>query len=260
MNTSQPMDHPDNSYLIENMAREFWEMADDAGESGRPPRDIKTAITLALPLEVYPVPALRVSHILAWTRRVQMPHRIRGRDRRLHGCLLADRGKGTIFVDASDADDEQRFTLAHELAHFLLDYQFPRQRAVNILGPSIRPVLDGERAPTLAERVHAVMSSVHLGTLSHVMERPESGLPPNMVLDIEDRADRLALELLAPVESVCALLQQPTAPRGFDARLAYVTQLLTRRYGLPPAIAAVYARYVLARLGEPTFRDWLFGS
>jgi hypothetical protein len=254
------MDHPDNTYLIENMAREFWELADIVGENGGLPRNIQTAITLALPLEIYPVPALRVSHILAWTRRVQMAHRIRGRDRGLHGCLLADRGKGTIFVDASDADDEQRFTLAHELAHFLLDYQFPRQRAISALGPSIQPVLDGERAPTLAERVHAVMSSVHIGTLSHIMERPESGLPTNMVLDIEDRADRLALELLAPAESVSVLMQQPTAHMGFDARLAYVTQLLTRQYGLPTAIAAPYARYMLTRLGEPTFRDWLFGS
>jgi hypothetical protein len=254
------MDRPDNSYLIENMAREFWEMADDAGESDGLPRNIKTAITLALPLEVYPVAALRVSHVLAWARRVQVPHRIRGRDRRLHGCLLADRGKGTIFVDASDADDEQRFTLAHELAHFLLDYQFPRQRAISALGPSILAVLDGERAPSLAERVHAVMSAVHIGTLSHVMERPESGLPTNIVLDIEDRADRLALELLAPAESVSDVVQQETASGEFEARLVYATQLLTRSYGLPAEIAMTYARYVLARLGEPTFRDWLLGS
>lgn len=254
------MDHPDNSYLIENMAQEFWEMAGDAGESDGLPRNIQMAITLALPLEVYPVPALRVSHVLAWARRVHMSHRIRGRDRRLHGCLLAGRGKGTIFLDVSDADDEQRFTLAHELAHFLLDYQFPRRRAVDALGPSILAVLDGERAPTLAERVHAAMSSVHLGTLSHMMERPESGLPANIVLDMEDRADRLALELLAPAEAVCALLRQPAVPGGFEARLMYATQLLTRSYGLPIAIAATYARHVLARLGEPTFRDWLFGS
>jgi len=253
------MDRPVNSYLIENMAQEFWEMADGADGTSRLPRDIKTAITLALPLEVYSVPALRVNHVLAWTRRVKITHRIRGQDRRLHGCLLANRGKGIIFVDASDADEEQRFTLAHELAHFLLDYQLPRQRALSALGPSILPVLDGERAPTLAERVHAVMSSVHLGAMSHVMERPESGLPTNLVIDIENRADRLALELLAPAESLCALMQQATAPRGFDGRLAYVTQVLTQHYGLPGAIATSYARYVLAQLGEPTFRDWLFG-
>ncbi len=253
------MDHPDNSYLIENMAQEFWEMAGETVETGGLLRDIKTAIILALPLEVYPIPALRAGHILAWTRRVRMPYRIPGRDRRLHGCLLADRGKGIIFVDASDSTDEQRFTLAHELAHFLLDYQYPRQRALNALSLSILPVLDGERAPTLEERVHAVISSVHLGTLSHVMERPESGLPTNLVIDIENRADRLALELLAPAESVRALTRHSTAPRRFEARLVYVTQLLIQQYGLPGGIAASYARYVLAQLGEPTFRDWLFG-
>lgn len=250
------MDHLDSAYLIENTAQEFWALV---GGTGVPPYPIKTAITLALPLEVYPVSALRVSHVLDWTRRVKIAHRIRGRDRRLHGCLLAGRGKGTIFVDASDADDEQRFTLAHELAHFLLDYQLPRQRALGILGTSILPVLDGERTPTLEERVHAVLSNVPLGAMSHVMERPESGLPTTIVIDIENRADRLALELLAPAQSLYALMSQSTSPRGFDTRLDFLTQTLSRQYGLPGTAAALYARYVLTQLGEPTFRDWLFG-
>jgi len=254
---------PANPYLIEHTAREFWALAGEPEEPGVPaetgelPRDIRAAITLALPLEVYPVPALRVNHVLDWTRRTGVAHRLRGRDRRLHGCLLADRGKGTIFVDASDDDDERRFTLAHELAHFLLDYQLPRQRALNALGPSILPILDGERAPSIDQRLHAVMSGVHLGRLSHVMERPENGLPTNLVIDIENRADRLALELLAPAQSLQALMRQTTAPRGYEARLAYATRFIAQHYALPGAIAAPYARFILAQLGEPTFRDWL---
>lgn len=250
------MNHPDSFYLIENTAQEFWELA---GGSSEFPRDMQTAIILALPLEIYPVPALRVAHVLGWTRRVKITHRLPGRDRRLHGCLLADKGKGTIFVDANNTDEEQRFTLAHELAHFLLDYQQPRQRAFNALGPSILPILDGERAPTVEERVHAVMSSVPLGAMSHVMERPESGLPINLVIDIENRADRLALELLAPAQSLYAFMQQAKVPKGFDTRLVYLIRILTQEYGLPEAIASSYARYLLAELGEPTFRDWLFG-
>lgn len=250
------MDQPFNAYLIENTAQEFWALA---GGTGAPPYAIKTAITLALPLEVYPVSGLRASHVLVWTRRVKIAHHIRGRDRRLHGCLLAGRGKGTIFVDASDADDEQRFTLAHELAHFLLDYQLPRQRALDALGASILPVLDGERAPTLEERVHAAMSNVALGLMSHVLERPESGLPTNLVIDIENRADRLALELLAPAQSLSALMRQAEAPQSFALRLTFLTRALVEQYGLPGTVASLYARYVLAQLGEPTFRDWLFG-
>jgi IrrE N-terminal-like domain len=242
---------------IENTAQEFWALV---GGAPTYPCDIQTAITLALPLEVYPVPGLRVSDVLAWMRRVTITHRIRGRNRRLHGCLLADRGKGTIFFDMQDPDGEQRFTLAHELAHFLLDYQAPRQRALAVLGPSILPVLDGERPPTPEERVYAVLSSVSLKGMSHFMERPDEGLPLNIVIDVENRADRLALELLAPTFLLQERMSRATALRGFTARLKFLTQLLVTEYGLPETIASSYARAILVELGEPTFRDWLFGS
>lgn len=250
------MNSTGSAFFIENTAQEFWVLA---GGAPSLPCDMQTVITLALPLEIYPVPGLRVSHVLAWSRRVKIAHRMRGRDRRLHGCLLADRGKGTIFFDASDSNAEQRFTLAHELAHFLLDYQIPRQRAITILGASVLPVLDGERAPTLEERLHAVLSAVPLGIMSHVMERPDDGLPANFVIDIENRADRLALELLAPAGLLYNMMQQAIAPKGFEARLAFLTRMLTQEYGLLEAIASSYARYLLTQLGEPTFRDWLFG-
>ena len=259
----------DSTVLIENTALEFWALT--GGAPGYP-CDIKTAITWTLPLEVYAIPQLCVNDVFAWTQRVNLTLRIPGRNLRLHGCLIAYRGKGTIFCDADDAGDEQRFTMAHELAHFLRDYQAPRQRAVNILGPSILPVLDGDRSPTRTERLHAVLSTVHLGVMSHVMERPDEGLPTNAVIDIEDRANRLALELLAPVSKVTARIAPtindnvPTAsrsigkPQGFDARLTYLSQHLITEYGLPEVVASSYARYVLHQLGEPTFRDWLFQS
>ncbi len=155
-----------SAFLIENTAQEFWALA---GGAPRYPCDIKIAITLTMPLELYAVPGLCVADMLDWTQKVCIAYHMPGSNRRLHGCLLADRDKGTIFYDARDSEDEQRFTLAHELAHFLLDYQAPRRRAVTILGPSILPVLDGERPPTVSERLHAVLSSVSLGAMSHFM-------------------------------------------------------------------------------------------
>ena len=247
----------DSTFLIENMSQEFWALA---GEVPSYPCDIKAIITWTLPLEVCGVPELCINDVLAWAQRVNISHRIRGRNRRLHGCLIAYRGKGTIFFDAQDPDDEQRFTLAHEMSHFLLDYQAPRQRAVTILGASILPVLDGERPPTLAERLHAVLSTVPLGVMSHVMERPDKGLPTSIVIDIEDRANLLALELLAPAFPLEELMSQATAPRGFGARLEFLTHHVVVNYGLPETIAASYAQHILAQLGEPNLRDWLFRS
>lgn len=243
----------DNEPLIENTAREFWTLAEAVPIY---PCALEMPMQLTLPLAVYAIDNLRVSDITTWLQSVGIEHCIAGRDRRLHGCLVANRGKGAIFYDAKDTEEEQRFTLAHELAHFLLDYQAPRQRAVAILGETILPVLDGEREPTLAERLHAVLGTVALGTMSHCMERPGEGLPASAILDIEDRANRLALELLAPVALLTERLA--TAPRGFNARFYFLTQLLASEHGLPASIAAAYARFLLRKLGEPTFRDWLF--
>ncbi|MGB8344363.1 MAG: ImmA/IrrE family metallo-endopeptidase [Ktedonobacteraceae bacterium] len=243
--------------LIEQACGDFWELA---GGTPTYPRAMRDAITLASPLELCPLEGLRVRHVLAWARRINIACRIGRQGRRLHGCLVAWRGKGVIFYDTGDADDEQRFTLAHELAHYLLDYAAPRERAVTILGSSILAVLDGERPPTVDERLHAALSSVHLGVMSHLMERPDQGLPTSAILDVEDRADRLALELLAPAQSLHELLDQPAAPRGFQTRLAFLGDLLTTSRGLPADIAAAYARFLLAQRGEPTFRDWLSGE
>ena len=76
----------DSVVLIENTAQEFWALAGGAPSS---PRDIKAAITLTLPLEIYPVPGLMVRDVLVWTQRVKIAHVIRGRNRRLRGCLIA---------------------------------------------------------------------------------------------------------------------------------------------------------------------------
>ena len=39
--------------------------------------------------------------------------------RMLRACLVARHGYGVAFIDGTDDDAEQRFSIAHELAHFL---------------------------------------------------------------------------------------------------------------------------------------------
>jgi hypothetical protein len=244
-------------YAVENAAHEFWTLA--GGVSGYP-CDLEGSIPYALPLHVQTVPGLRVSHANGHARKAGLPYRFSGRDRRLSGCLLAYKEVGVIFLDTGIEEDERRFTLAHELAHFLLDYRAPRLRALEALGEGIRAVLDGLRPPTIEERVHAVLAGTRLGVVGHLMERPAAGLPSSTVLGIENRADRLALELLAPAALV---LEKAESLHGMShrERANTLSALLVWEHGLPAGIASKYAGGLLRDNGAgPGFRDWLFGQ
>jgi hypothetical protein len=239
---------------IARAAERFWELV---GGRPAPPADIERAIPWALPLDIRRVNGLSVDGIVAWLRARGLPHPPLGPTRRLRGCLLARRGQGVVFVAADDPPEEQRFTLAHETAHFLLDYQEKRARALARLGEAIRPVLDGDRPPTPDERVHALLADVPLGLHAHLMERGPDGALCLEVADTERDADRLALELLAPEEQALALLR---ATRGetYTARVARAADAMAVRFGLPAAVAETYARRLLRRAtGGPSVAEWL---
>ena len=247
-------------YAIENAAREFWTLA---GGAPQYPCDLEGSLPWALPVHVQAVPGLRVSHVNSHTRKSGLPYHFPGRDRRLSGCLLAYKEQGVIFLDAGLEQDERRFTLAHEVAHFLLDYRAPRRRALSALGEGIRPVLDGLRPPSIEERVHAVLEGTRLGVVGHLMARPGAGLPSSAVLSIESRADRLALELLAPTSLVMEKAAGLRGMRGmtYTGRMAALSALLVGEHGLPEGIAGKYAAVLLHDDGDgPSFRDWLAGQ
>jgi hypothetical protein len=239
---------------IARAAERFWSRA---GGRPTPPADMERAVLWALPLDVQPITGLTVAHIAAWLSARGLPHPSLGPARRLRGCLLARRGQGVVFVAADDPPAEQRFTLAHEAAHFLLDYQEPRERALARLGEAIRPVLDGERPPTHQERLHALLADVPLGLHTHLMERGPDGAPCLEAASAECDADRLALELLAPEREALALVRA-TQGEPYTARAARTADALAVRFGLPAAVAEAYARRLLRRLTDgPSVAEWL---
>ena len=245
-----------NSLLIENAALEFWEWV---GQTPPFPRDMEEWFPYVFPLDVERIPGLTIGRINDWAQANGSAYRFDGdRNRRLRGCIFPRRSRGTIFIDADDSPEEQRFSAAHEGAHFLLDYHLPRERALSALGERIREVLDGKREPSVEERLHGILADVHVGVRGHLMERPDEGVPTNIILDAEDRADRLALELLAPAASLRMRMLGRDAPTGYRARLAFLTEVLYSTYRLPRVIDAFYADMLLHLWGEPTFQDWLF--
>jgi len=246
---------------IETAATRFWR---NAGGEEPFPRTIEGSIPLALDVDVENIPRLRLSDVSRWLRshQGQFPWRdepwLEVRDRSLRGCLVAIDGSGCVFVDSHDPPDERRFTLAHEAAHFILDYLLPRERTRKRLGTSLLEVLDGERAATMTERIDAVLSGIDITPHVHMVERGPLGEYDGRVAEAESRADLLAIELLAPEERALTCLQLTGTLRHKVSRGAAALQTT---FGLPATIATLYARrIVLAKDGGEGWQSWLLGD
>ncbi len=224
---------------LEKIAEDFWT------KTGVPlirPRDMENAIALTLPLGVVVLPRMSLSCVEDWLDRRGVPYRFPCEDRSVHGCLVAHRGLGLIFVDGTDPAAERRFTLAHEASHFLLNYHLPRQTARQRLGDSILDVLDGLRPPTIEENVDGLLARVSVRPHMHLLERQGTGTFTRVdVWYAENQSDQLSLEILAPFKEVSRKLKSADQAQSYPVCLAAACQLLTGEFDLPEAIAHGYA-------------------
>lgn len=208
-----------------DLAALFWSAA---GAPPAFPRDLRPVIAGSVPLSVINLPRLRVAAVCEWfaSREIAVP--LNEPDRPLRACLVAWRGQGFAFLDTDDDPAEQRFSLAHELGHFLRDYWQPRQRAIARLGPNVRQVFDGLRPATTEERLHALLRNISIGPFTHLLRRDETGRPLSFAeRESEFAADRLAFELLAPMAALND--EDELIPQLIDT------------FGLPPVPALRYA-------------------
>jgi hypothetical protein len=191
-----------------------------------------------LPVTVVRLPELTPQRVRDWFSQRKLEVGAPTFERELHGCMVAEEGKGFLFCDSTDPVDVQHFTLAHEVGHFVLEHLLPRARAVGALGKDILPVLNGQRQPSSQEAVSAFISQVPLGTLVRLMDRDSSGAIATGRIDIaEHRADLVAFELLAPAKHVL--------PRIRGLPRAKVNAVLESHFGLPARKARAYARILL---------------
>jgi len=230
----------------EEVANHLWELA---GTSSPCPDRLEEAALWALPLAIVYVNGLTVRSVYRYLTRCGVPAEASFRNRLLRGCLVAYGGKGITFLNADDPADERRFSLAHEIAHFLVDYLEPRRTLVAALGPGLADVLDGLRKASQEERIDALIVGLPIGAYTHFMA---SGEPFGG--QVEPRADRLALEILAPrveVERRLTLRQQRSGRCAVD-----LVMMLVEDFGLPEGVARVYAG-LLRTMHNASFRDWL---
>jgi len=218
---------------VSDLAERFWAVA--GGLPTRSPRDLEDAAANAGGLTCVRRSGLRVSTVVGHCRSRKVPVAFDGPDRPLRAALYCWAGFGTAFLDRDDPHDEQRFSFAHELAHFLRDYAAPRRQVERSLGAATLEVLDGLRPTTTDERLHAVLRNRPLTPHCHLMSRDPAGRPQG---DDERRAeadaDRLAFELLAPAELFHA-----------ETDREHISHRLTAEFGLPASVAGEYANLLL---------------
>jgi hypothetical protein len=222
----------------DKVAQEFWS---GTGVHSVFPRPIEQAVTMRLPVALVKLAPLNRHAIQMWLIERNLRTTLPLDHRDWLGSLVAHRGHGIIFVCESESLEEQRLTIAHETAHFLVDYLWPRQQVLHALGDSITAVLDGERRATPAERAAALLSHVRLGPHVHLLLRPGKEEQAEWaVARAEERADRLAFELVAPWEQVrtlwhsltregCAVQDLPVTLAAYFGLPVYVFTRLLRK-------------------------------
>jgi hypothetical protein len=240
-----------NDAVVRRAADFFWEQA---GMDEPFPRSLEAPASWGLPVAIVKLPRLWVGDVQGELLRYGVSWAGPAATVCLRGLMLAARGNGFLFINGSDLPEEQRYSLAHEVAHFLLDYYLPRLDAVAKLGRGIIGVLDGDRTPTPDERVHAALSAAHIGTYEHVARREEQLTVPAR----EHAADALAVELLAPPHEVWRRLRGATDTLSAEAGGEYLHELLADEFGLPAFAAAGTADLLVnSWWPRPSFRQWL---
>jgi hypothetical protein len=202
---------------------------------GSPVR-LDRAVARTLPLAIHHIPALTTAHIASILARIGAPIAIDAGARPLRGCLVADVGVGLILVDSEDPEEEQRLTIAHETAHFLLHYLALRDCALAGLGRHLIAVLDRTRPPTQAELLSSALRDLPLGPFRHAITR-NGDRPRGPVATMEAEADDLAIELLAPWRLVRSLENSNA-------------DTIATRFGIPLNIAARLASMAVGSTTE----------
>ncbi|MFQ3649151.1 MAG: ImmA/IrrE family metallo-endopeptidase [Gemmataceae bacterium] len=213
-----------------------WELAQKFWMQTVPRDDLFQAINHSpFDLAILERPRLCLSHVRDYLRRASIPVPPTIDDRPLRACLVARGNGGLIFLDSEDPLEERRFSLAHELAHFLRHEWQRSQR---------RGALDD--LTSLGDRLLGILRGLECDSFAHMLARFPDGIPP-AVARLEAEADTLAVELLAPEQEVRQL--------SYDATSAQ--KVYRDLFGLPEGIAARQAKWLFPGPAESPLTDRL---
>ena len=173
----------------------------------------------------------------------------------LHGIVEVIDGLGIIGINDSDPPNEQVFTLAHELAHYLIEQMVPEKRMDQC---KEKLKLVGRRAidkTHIMDHLIGILRNLEVAPLRHYLTRGNlSGEQYLRIAHAETNADRLAFELLAPFSELIGAVDSGSYVRTREKTY----DVLVNDFHFPMGPANHYSGIVAERLYRgPSIKEWL---
>lgn len=226
-------------YKMERIAREFWATTKSEFRFNY---DIINVVESALNVQLIRMPQLCPIKINSWLNSQHMDLQIENKGQNLHGALLIQNGTVLMFIDTTENATWQRYTLAHQVSRFLLEYQMPREQAILTLGKEIAGVLKGNDDASVTELVQSAFNDVSNKAYTLLIEKKENSAASYQEPSLTDNpADFLALELLAPRYQIIQETASKSVFLSYAGFKRKCRELLIGKYRIPTEIAHKYA-------------------
>lgn len=226
-------------YTMERIAREFWATTKSEFRFNY---DLINVVESTLNVQLIRMPQLCPIKINSWLNNQNIGIQIEDNGQNLHGALLIQNGTVLMFIDTTENTTWQRYTLAHQVSRFLLEYQMPRERAILSFGKEIAGVLKGKNDASVTELVQSAFNDVSNKTYTLLLEkkgdRVTTGEDPSLT---DNPADFLALELLAPRYQIIQETASKSVFLSYAPFKRKCRELLIGKYRIPTEIAHKYA-------------------
>jgi Zn-dependent peptidase ImmA (M78 family) len=233
----------------EHSAAAFWE---PIPEKHCFPRHLEEHLSIYYDASITLLSTLTVKRVHGWLTASGIPNQSPEHDRRLDGCIVAHHGHAFLLIDDALQPDERRMIVAHETAHFWIDYEWPRRRVASRFGQAGVELLDQERALSDADLLMATAAGVRIQTYYHYHAKSAQ-----QESEVERRANTLACLLIAPPNNVISEAARRHIACDDDAR--WLT-LLHQQFGMPERWGRGYLPLLARQPVSPSYSSWFLPS
>lgn len=234
---------------LEQCAAAFWE---PIPERNLFPRDLERYLPVHYQASIESLSGLTVQRVHEWLLASCNPYSGSPNNRRLDGCVIAKKGYAILFIDDALPQDERRMIVAHETAHFWIDYELPRRRMKLRYGEGGMQALEQERAAKTVELLMATATGAPIQAFYHYHFKETK-----QETEVEQRANSLACLLIAPRKQVIAQARKKQLAREDESKWL---GLLHQTFGVPENWARGYLPLLQRNYRDRAFSSWFLPS